>query len=133
MKVNILALDSASAVCGVALLCVHQSQRQHYVVEHHGSTEHAERMLPLIDQVLTQANLKRADLDLIAFAQGPGGFTGLRVACGVAQGLAYGLGLKVAAAPSLLGVAAQQAQHDIETTEIVVAEARIQALYLGGY
>lgn len=133
MKVNILALDSASAVCGVALLCVHQSQRQHYVVEHHGSTEHAERMLPLIDQVLTQANLKRADLDLIAFAQGPGGFTGLRVACGVAQGLAYGLGLKVAAVPSLLGVAAQQAQHDIETIEIVVADARMQELYVGAY
>lgn len=133
MKVNLLALDSASAVCGVAVLQSDAGLSQLTVAEHEGSAQHAERMLPLIEQCLKEAGIERADLDAVAFAQGPGGFTGLRVACGVAQGLAYALGVQVAAIPSLLAIAAQQEPLPNACIEIVVADARMQELYVGAY
>lgn len=133
MKVNLLALDSASAVCGVAILQSEAGQTQLTVAEHEGSAQHAEHMLPLIERCLKEADLRRADLHGIAFAQGPGGFTGLRVACGVAQGLAYALGLKVAPIPSLLALAAQQDPLTQPSIEVIVTDARMQELYVGAY
>lgn len=137
MKINILALDSASQVCGVAIRCEQDGQSQHYLAEHEGSTQHAERMLPLIEQVLEQSQLAKSELHAIAFAQGPGGFTGLRVACGVAQGVAYALGLKVVPVSSLLAIAAQQEPLAAESTqpvvEVVITDARMQELYVGVY
>ncbi|MEZ2721370.1 tRNA (adenosine(37)-N6)-threonylcarbamoyltransferase complex dimerization subunit type 1 TsaB [Paenalcaligenes hominis] len=133
MKVNLLALDSASAVCGVAILQSDAGLSGLTVAEHEGSAQHAERMLPLIEQCLEEASIERSDLHAIAFAQGPGGFTGLRVACGVAQGLAYALGVQVAPIPSLLAIAAQQELLPNASIEIVVADARMQELYVGAY
>lgn len=137
MKVNLLALDSASSICGVAVLQSDTEQTQITTTEHEGVAQHAEYILPLITQSLEQAQLKKNELNVIAFAQGPGGFTGLRVACGVAQGIAYALGLKVAPISSLLAVAAQQKQcSEAEAAaliEVVVVDARMQELYVGAY
>lgn len=133
MKINILALDSASSVCGVSLLEAHGGQVNVRSAHHSGSTQHAERILPLVEDVLRAAKLSASDLNAIAFAQGPGGFTGLRVACGVAQGLAYALGLQVAAVPSLLAIAAQQTPLEQESIEVVITDARMQELYVGVY
>ncbi|WP_298050140.1 tRNA (adenosine(37)-N6)-threonylcarbamoyltransferase complex dimerization subunit type 1 TsaB [uncultured Paenalcaligenes sp.] len=133
MKVNILALDSASAVCGISALCFDKGQATVYSAQHSGSTQHAERILPLVEQVLEQAQIARQDLHAIAFAQGPGGFTGLRVACGVAQGIAHALGLQIAAVPSLLAIGAQQEPTTAPTIELVVVDARMQEIYLGAY
>lgn len=133
MKVNLLALDSASAICGVALLQWDAGQLTLTRAEHEGSAQHAEHILPLIEQSLRQAQLNQTDLNVVAFAQGPGGFTGLRVACGVAQGIAYAIGVKIAPIPSLLAVAAQQNESDQAVIEVVVADARMQELYVGAY
>ncbi len=133
MNVNLLALDSASAVCGVAVL---QSSTDYFDVisaEHEGSAQHAERILPLIEQSLQQAQLLQTDLHAVAFAQGPGGFTGLRVACGVAQGIAYAIQAPVIPIPSLLAVAAQQEDSAETLIEVVVTDARMQELYVGAY
>lgn len=134
MKVNILALDSASGICGVSVLQAHNGEIEIHSAQHSGSTQHAEHILPLIEQTLSTANVSKKSLQTIAFAQGPGGFTGLRVACGVTQGLAYALGIKVVPVSSLLAIAAQQTvllkQNPIE---LVVIDARMQELYVGAY
>src|SRR5438067_12758556 len=66
--------------------------------------ENSQRILPSIDAVLAQAGWRLADLDGIAFGAGPGAFTGVRIACSVAQGLALGADLPVVAIPSLLAL-----------------------------
>src|SRR5690625_6202138 len=88
--INILALESSTPVLGVSLMQVDAQGRQSFIQrEFDGSSQHAEHLLPLVDEVLAQAQLSRQDLNTIAFGQGPGGFTGLRVACGVTQGMAF--------------------------------------------
>lgn len=90
----ILALDTAQEDCAAAL-CDAGGRLLAERVEHVGN-KHAERLLALVSEVLAEAGARKADLGLIAFGAGPGAFTGLRVACGVAQGLAWALGLKTA-------------------------------------
>ncbi|MDP1092203.1 tRNA (adenosine(37)-N6)-threonylcarbamoyltransferase complex dimerization subunit type 1 TsaB, partial [Klebsiella pneumoniae] len=74
---------------------------QTVVFEAAGGAQASARMLPEIRALLAAAGLALADLDAIAFGQGPGAFTGLRTACAVAQGLAFGLDNPVLAIDSL--------------------------------
>ncbi|MGE4338739.1 MAG: tRNA (adenosine(37)-N6)-threonylcarbamoyltransferase complex dimerization subunit type 1 TsaB [Pigmentiphaga sp.] len=91
MAIHLLALETSSARCGVALLRQTGASATVLTRHHDGVAEHSERLLGMIDALLAEAGLKAAQLDAIAFGQGPGGFTGLRVACGVAQGLGFAL------------------------------------------
>lgn len=150
MTLHILALETSSSLCGVALLSVKEGLPLLRCLEHDATAEHAERLLPMVDQLLAQAEIHSADLSVVAFGQGPGGFTGLRVACGVAQGIAFALDIPVIPVGSLLAIAA----HDTWTTDafqlglplhasdfqapdplirIVVQDARMGELYVGAY
>lgn len=129
--VHILALDSATRVCEVALLSVHAQQRRCLARSHDGSGEHAEIVLPMVDELLAQAGLARTQLTAIAFGQGPGGFTGLRVACGVAQGMAYALRIPVLPVVSLHAMA--QAAGGEELVRVVAQDARMGELYVAAY
>lgn len=132
MEINLLAFETSSSRCGVALLTRRAGSTAIAVREHEGSQEHAERMLPLAHELLQEAGLTPADLDAVAFGQGPGGFTGLRVACGVAQGIAMGLDLPVVPVVSHLAVA--QATHVLPGQIVVVAlDARMEEVYLAAY
>ena len=91
MELNLLALETSSSRCGVALLRAVDGRLEISVREHEGSQEHAERLLPMADALLAEAGIAASGLHAVAFGQGPGGFTGLRVACGVAQGMALSL------------------------------------------
>jgi len=75
-------------------------------------------LLPQVARLLADAGLAHADLDFIAYGRGPGAFTGLRTACAVAQGLAFGLGKPVLA---------------IDSLQIVAEDARLQAAAEGGF
>lgn len=66
---------------------------------------HSELILPMVKEVLDEAQLRLSQVDGIAFGAGPGSFTGLRIACGVAQGLAFGAGIRVAPIGTLLALA----------------------------
>ncbi|HCP77111.1 MAG TPA: tRNA (adenosine(37)-N6)-threonylcarbamoyltransferase complex dimerization subunit type 1 TsaB, partial [Pusillimonas sp.] len=104
MAFNLIAFETSTTTCSVALL-TRRDGRLHVAGASHESQGHAEHVLPLAQRLLDQAGLTRNDLDLVAFGQGPGGFTGLRVACGVAQGIAYALGVPVVPVPTLQAIA----------------------------
>jgi len=132
MKLNLLALETSSACCSVALLRWRGDDVEIQTREHEGSQEHAERLLPMVDALLTQAGLASADLQAVAFGQGPGSFTGLRIACGVAQGMALALGIPVIPVASLLAVAAQVGGGPHQAV-VVALDARMSEVYLAVY
>src|SRR5690606_33990227 len=105
------------------------------LLEHDAVSEHAERLLPMADELLEQAGIARVDLSAVAFGQGPGGFTGLRVACGVAQGMGFALDIPVIPVPSLQAVAAREhlALSGRAPLQIVVQDARMGEIYLAAY
>jgi tRNA threonylcarbamoyladenosine biosynthesis protein TsaB len=94
---------------------------------------HSERLLDLVDAVLAEAGWSLRSLDGIAFGAGPGSFTGVRIACGVAQGLGLGAGLPLAPVPTLEALA--QAAWRIHSAARVVAclDARMREVYVAAY
>ncbi|MFY4256071.1 tRNA (adenosine(37)-N6)-threonylcarbamoyltransferase complex dimerization subunit type 1 TsaB [Achromobacter xylosoxidans] len=132
MELNLLALETSSSRCGVALLRAFDGRLEVAVREHEGSQEHAERLLPMATELLAEAGLAPGALQAVAFGQGPGGFTGLRVACGVAQGMAMGLGIPVLPVVSHQAVAAQ-AGGGSDDAIVVALDARMNEVYLAVY
>jgi len=88
---------------------------------------HSETLLPLVRNLLTDAGVSLSQLDGIAFGAGPGAFTGLRVACGVAQGLAVGAGLPVVPVGSLDALAWASGTERC----LVLLDARMNEIYSG--
>ncbi|NYT62261.1 tRNA (adenosine(37)-N6)-threonylcarbamoyltransferase complex dimerization subunit type 1 TsaB [Alcaligenaceae bacterium] len=137
MTLHILALETSSSLCGVALLTQDNGQVQVRTLEHDATGEHAERLLPMVDSLLAQAGIGRSQLAAVAFGQGPGGFTGLRVACGVAQGIGFALTIPVIPIVSLLAVAVRDHQPRTAmaptSVSVVVQDARMGEVYLAAY
>lgn len=94
-----------------------------------GHANHSERLLPLIRHILGEAGLAPSALDAVAFGAGPGAFTGLRLACGVAQGLAMGAGIGVMPVGSLAALALQAGPGRV----LAVTDARMGELYAAGF
>ncbi len=130
---KLLALDTATERLALAL----QAPGGPWTVVAEGGALASATLLPQVRALMGRAGLAMADLDAIAFGCGPGAFTGLRTACAVAQGLAFGLGLSVLAIDSLLIVAEDarlQQFRDAATLDIVVAmDARMNEVYAGRY
>lgn len=135
MTLHILALETSSSVCGVALLSQAGGEIAVRATQHDATGEHAERLLPMVDELLAQAGISREQLGAVAFGQGPGGFTGLRVACGVAQGIGYALDIPVIPVVSLLAVAARDDVSGLADppVQIIVQDARMGEVYLAAY
>lgn len=139
MTLHLLAVETSSNICDISLLSRVDGTVDIYSASNDEPGRHAEHLLPLVDHLLIKAGISRSDLDVIAFGQGPGGFTGLRVACGVAQGIAFGLGLPVIPVSSLLTVAVR-AHHGMDVHKsdqnacyLVVQDARMGEAYLAAY
>lgn len=98
---KILALDTSTELCSVALWL----DGEMLVREELAGQRHSELVLPMVQDVLAEAGLDLKVLDGIAFGEGPGSFTGLRIGCGVVQGLAFGADLPVAGVCTLLALA----------------------------
>lgn len=135
MTLHILALETSSSICGVALLSQDGGQIAVRAAHHDATGEHAQRLLPMVDDLLAQAGISRKQLAAVAFGQGPGGFTGLRVACGVAQGMGYALDIPVIPVVSLLAVAARDdvSGRADAPVQIIVQDARMGEVYLAAY
>lgn len=94
---------------------------------------HSQKILPTIESALASADVDISSLDAIVFGRGPGSFTGVRIAVGVVQGLAYGLGIQTVGV-STLAVLAQEAHRRTGENNIVVAlTAREDEVYFGSY
>ncbi len=122
---KILALETSTEYCSAALWLDGPAGDR---VELAGQ-RHSELLLPMIDRLLRDANLKLSDMDGIAFGAGPGSFTGVRIACGVAQGLALGANLPVAGVCTLEAVAHASGQDRV----IVALDARMAEIYHAAY
>ena len=127
---KILALDTATENCSAALL-IRGAYLEREQLLGRGA---AEAILPMIEALLAEAQLGLRELDAIAFGRGPGGFTGVRLAASVAQGLAFGAGLGVAGISDLRALA-QRALGGAPGCERVLActDARMQEVYCGAF
>lgn len=125
MTLAILALETSTEFCSVA---IHVDGK---IISNEiaAGQRHSEILIPMIQQCLAEAELSLKQLDGIAFGAGPGSFTGLRIACGVAQGLAYADNLPVIAVSTLEAVAEKIAQNHV----IVALDARMGEIYHAAY
>jgi len=103
-----LAIESSSPVGSVAIV---RDERVLAYRWHDTPNAHAERLLPLIEQALSEAGVDRSALNRVAVGLGPGSFTGLRVGIALAQGIATGLDLPLVGVPSLAALALAGAAH----------------------
>ena len=124
---NLLGIDTSSVACSVAL------QIGNDIFEKHAEEprEHTRLLMPMIREVLSDADISTSDLDAIVLGNGPGSFIGMRIAASVAQGLAFGAGIRIIPVSSLAVVAAQVfAESDAEQVA-VAQDAHMNEVYLG--
>jgi tRNA threonylcarbamoyladenosine biosynthesis protein TsaB len=126
---NLLAFDTSTETMSIALA---QGPR---LWEHTGTggAQASSSLIPAINALMAQAQLAFGNLDAIAFGSGPGSFTGLRTACSVAQGLAFGAGVPVLPVDTLLAVA-EEARHQHGVQRVMAAlDARMDEIYAAAY
>ncbi|MFL9916364.1 tRNA (adenosine(37)-N6)-threonylcarbamoyltransferase complex dimerization subunit type 1 TsaB [Paraburkholderia fungorum] len=136
----LLALDTSTEFCSVALLSTDHVAGQAaaaariWVRHEQTGAVSSTRLLPAIRELFDEAGLKLADCHAIAFGAGPGSFTGLRTATGVAQGLAFGLNLPVVPISTLLACAESARLRDPSATRVLAAlDARMDEIYWADY
>ena len=126
---NVLLLDTSNQYCSVALQWRGQLTARHEWSEQ----KHSQMILPMVRELLAAQQATFADLDAIAVGVGPGGFTGVRLAVSVAQGLAFAAHKPVLALSSLAALAVAGLSHSAETQIVVAMDARMQQVYWAHY
>jgi tRNA threonylcarbamoyladenosine biosynthesis protein TsaB len=121
----VLALETATEACSAAL-AIDGDIRERFAVAPRG---HSQLILPMVDELLAEAGITLAQVDALAFGRGPGAFTGLRIAVGVAQGIAFGADLPVIPV-STLAALAQGCEADAVLAAI---DARMDEVYWGAF
>jgi tRNA threonylcarbamoyladenosine biosynthesis protein TsaB len=126
---TLIALETSTETASVALL--HKGVM--HCLESSGVQTHSQSVLPMVQRLLADCGLSMKDCDVVAFGAGPGSFTGVRTACGIAQGLAYGAGLPVVPVVTLLAMA--EACRDATGAQDVLAllDARMDEVYWAQY
>ena len=129
MSTRILAIDTATEACSVALW----NQGETHALFELCPREHTQRILPMVQQVLAESGVTLAELDALAFGRGPGSFTGVRIGIGIAQGLALGADLPMLGV-STLQTMAQGAWRMTGAQRVLAAiDARMGEVYWGQF
>lgn len=128
--VNGLILDAATEACSVAVVWQGKVAGQFEICPQ----QHSQKILPMVDAQLQQAGCALGDVDYIAFGQGPGSFTGVRIGVAVAQGLGFASG-KPLIGVSTLQTMAQQALSEAPSTQFIFSaiDARMGEVYYCAY
>jgi tRNA threonylcarbamoyladenosine biosynthesis protein TsaB len=124
-----LAFETSTDMMSVAVSRGTQTWHHHGV----GGPKASAQLIPIIQDLLSQAELTLSDLTALVIGHGPGSFTGLRTACSVAQGLAMGANLKVIQIETLM-VVAEEARLQLQKHRVgVLVDARMSEVYAGAY
>ncbi|MDF2155283.1 tRNA (adenosine(37)-N6)-threonylcarbamoyltransferase complex dimerization subunit type 1 TsaB [Vibrio sp. CAU 1672] len=129
MSTKILAIDTATENCSVALLVGDHVISRSEVAPR----DHTKKVLPMVDEVLKEAGLTLQELDALAFGQGPGSFTGVRIGIGIAQGLAFGADLPMIGVSTLAAMAQGSYRRHGATDVAVAIDARMSEVYWARY
>lgn len=124
-----LALDTSSLACTVAIRVGDRLIERH----EEKAREHTSLLMPMIREVLADADVKLTDLDGIVLGNGPGSFIGMRIAASVAQGLAFAAKLNIIPVSSLAAVAAEVFDKSDSERVAVAQDAHMNEVYLGLY
>ena len=122
---NLLAVETSTELCSVALW----RDGELFVEEALAENRHSDLLAPMVRKVLSRAHRRAADMDAFAFGAGPGSFTGLRIACGIVQGLAFAAGRPVIPVSSLAALAEQSNESRV----VAALDARMGEAYLAAY
>lgn len=125
----ILALETSTEHASVALLRGQQISTRESV----GAQMHSQTVLALLQELLLEADITLAQCDALAFGAGPGSFTGVRTACGLAQGLAFGANVPVVPVVSLLAMAEAARAAGAGDDILAVLDARMGEVYWAQY
>jgi tRNA threonylcarbamoyladenosine biosynthesis protein TsaB len=115
------AVETSSEWCSVALW----ADGEISALERRVGVKHAELVLPMLERLLAARRMAARELDAVAFGAGPGSFTGLRIACGVAQGLAFARGIPVLGVPTLEALAEESGAERV----LACLDARMHEVY----
>src|SRR5277367_5330216 len=128
---NILAVETSSELCSAALLAGDTIMER----ECEAGQSHSSLLLPMVAELLRESGMTFGALDGVAFGAGPGSFTGLRIACGIAQGLAAGAEVKVVGVSTLESLAEEAWQSGADSRRQIVAclDARMGEIYHAAY
>jgi len=126
---RIIALDSSTDWLSVAV----GDGREWHARDEYAGQSHSQRALPLVKAVLAAAGWTLASVDGIAFGAGPGSFTGIRLACGLAQGLALATDRPVVPVPTLAALAHAAWAGSGQRRVVVCLDARMREVYVAAY
>ena len=126
---TLLAIDTCTELCSVAV----QVNNKIYAEAVDAPREHSQRLLPLVEKLVTEAGITLTDLDGIVYGRGPGSFTGIRICTSMAQGLALGQNLPVYGVSTLDSMAQQAASENNATDVVCAIDARMNEVYWAQY
>ena len=131
MTTKILAIETASEACSASLQVMEGTNSQVFSRVETTPRQHAKRILSMLDEVLDEAGIELSEIDAIAFGRGPGAFTGLRIAAGIAQGVALSVDKPVVPVSTLAALAGQVMGNKNYQGETVITalDARMGEVY----
>ena len=130
---KLLAFDTSTETLSIAVRHGAADSHEPLVYQGAGGAHASAALIPAINDLLARAGLRLAELDAIVFGRGPGSFTGLRTACSVAQGLAFGAGVPVLPVDTLLAVAEEARTSAGFERVVAVLDARMGEVYSAAY
>ena len=126
---KLLAVETSTEACSAALYIDGVVEERFEIAPR----EHTKLILPMIDSLMADAELKPQQLDALAFSRGPGSFTGVRISTGVIQGIAFGADLPVVPVSTLASIAQNYFKNNKCDCVYTAMDARMGEIFWGVY